>query len=55
MKSFYRLPLGCFTALLLAIIVWVALQFVLLPSLEKEANREGHKFKDYINRLFYGR
>jgi hypothetical protein len=49
------MPMGCLTLLLLAVVVWVAVQFVLIPSLEKDANRQGHKLKDYTNRLLHGR
>jgi hypothetical protein len=55
MRGFSKLPLGCLTVLLLAIAVWVAVQFVFLPALERDANREGHTLKDYSNRLFRGR
>jgi len=55
MKRFLRMPLGCLTLLLLAVVVWVGVQFVLIPSLEKDANRQGHTLKDYTNRLLHGR
>jgi hypothetical protein len=55
MKGFLKLPLGCLAAILIALAVWVAIQFIWVPSLEKDANRQGHKLKDYTNRLFHGR
>ena len=55
MRGFAKIPLGCLTVILIVVAVWVALQFIWIPSLEKDANRQGHKLKDYTNRLLYGR
>jgi len=55
MRGFKQLPLGCLTVILVAVAVWVAIQFIWVPSLEKDANRQGHKLKDYTNRLLHGR
>lgn len=55
MKESVKLPLGCLAAVLIAMAVWIGVQFILVPSLEKDANRQGHKLKDYTNRLLHGR
>ena len=46
-----KLPLGCLAALLIAITIWVALQFIFLPEAEKSARRHGRRLGDYIDRL----
>lgn len=55
MRESVKLPLGCLAAILIAVAVWVAIQFIWVPSLEKDANRQGHKLRDYTNRLLHGR
>jgi hypothetical protein len=55
MRESVKLPLGCLAVVLIAIAVWIGVQFILVPSLEKDAGRQGHKLKDYTNRLLYGR
>ncbi|HPR83611.1 MAG TPA: hypothetical protein PLD51_07115 [Pontiellaceae bacterium] len=55
MRRFLQQPLGCLTILMLAVIVWVAIQFVFLPSAERHVQRHGHTLKDYTDRLFRGR
>jgi len=55
MREVTKLSLGCLAAVLIAVAVWVGVQFVLVPALEKDANRQGHKLKDYTNRLLHGR
>lgn len=55
MRGFSKLPLGCLTAILLAVVLWVALQFIFLPSTERHAESHGHTLKDYTDRLFHGR
>lgn len=55
MKESAKLPLGCLAAVLIALAVWVGVQFILVPALEKDANRQGYKLKDYTNRLLDGR
>ncbi|MGE4489718.1 MAG: hypothetical protein AB7E95_09260 [Kiritimatiellales bacterium] len=55
MKEVAKLPLGCLAVLLIAAAVWIAAQFILVPALEKDANRQGHTLKDYTDRLFHGR
>ena len=51
-KELKKLPFGCLTALLLAAVVWVALQFIFLPELEKDAQHRGHTLGEYVDRLF---
>ena len=55
MRESVKLPLGCLAVILIALAVWIGVQFILVPSLEKDANRQGHKLKDYTNRIFHGR
>ena len=55
MREVTKLPLGCLAAILITIAVWIGVQFILVPSLEKDANRQGHKLRDYTNRLLHGR
>lgn len=55
MRESVKLPLGCLAAILIAIAVWIGVQFILVPELEKDASRQGYKLKDYTNRLLHGR
>lgn len=55
MRESVKLPLGCLVMILILIFVWIGVQFILLPALETDANRQGHTLKDYTNRLLYGR
>jgi hypothetical protein len=55
MRGFYKLPLGCLTILLIAVAVWVAVQFIFIPSAERDVRHDGHTLKDYTDRLFHGR
>ena len=55
MREISKLPLGCLTVLLLAIVVWVAVQYIFLPAAERDVRRDGHTLKDYTDRLFHGR
>jgi hypothetical protein len=55
MREVIKLPLGCLAAIFIAIAVWIGVQFILVPALETDANRQGHKLKDYTNRLLHGR
>jgi hypothetical protein len=55
MKGFLKLPLGCFTAILIAIAAWIAIQFIFIPAAERDVNQHGHTLKDYTDRLFHGR
>ena len=55
MREISKLPLGCLTVLLLAIVIWVAVQFVFVPSAERHVEGHGHTLKDYTDRLFHGR
>ena len=55
MRGFSKLPLGCLFVLLLVIVIWVAVQFIFIPSAERDVRRDGHMLKDYTDRLFYGR
>ncbi|GEM_PF-6582188 len=55
MRESSKLPAGCLTILLLAIVVWVAVQFIFVPSAERHVERHGHTLKDYTDRLFHGR
>jgi hypothetical protein len=55
MREVTKLPLGCLAAVLIALALWIGVQFILVPALEKDAGRQGHQLKDYTNRLLYGR
>jgi hypothetical protein len=55
MREISKLPLGCLTIVLLAIVIWVAVQLIFLPSAERHVKGHGHTLKDYTDRLFHGR
>ena len=55
MRGFLKFPLGCLAVLLIAIAVWVAVQFIFVPAAERDVRRDGHTLKDYTDRLFRGR
>jgi len=55
MNGFSKLPLGCLTVLVVAIAIWVAVQFIFVPSAERHVESHGHTLKDYTDRLFRGR
>ncbi|MFA6172039.1 MAG: hypothetical protein WC701_00010 [Kiritimatiellales bacterium] len=55
MRGFSKLPPGCLTVLILAIAVWVAVQFIFMPSVGRHVENHGHTLKDCTDRLFHGR
>ncbi|MCC7300870.1 MAG: hypothetical protein IT583_07305 [Verrucomicrobia bacterium] len=55
MREFIKLPLGCLAVILIAVAVWVAVNFIFIPAADQDVRRDGHTLKDYTDRLFHGR